>query len=350
MPYPAFADGDLSIDSELLNSKIEEYCSERGINADNIAVGYIYTATGDSYYFNGDEFFYSASLYKVPCCMLLAEKEAAGEITPDSDCLGYTAEYLERTAIVDSNNTTGHAVIEYIKGADYDESVDYSGKCTDMITKYASMEESYYPDAFFKYSYYSARFMTEVLNTLYKGGDEAFPHIIDYMKQALPQNYFNLTLGDRYTVAQKYGALTENDGTDNNHCAAIVYTPNPVCMTVMTRNVSNYENVIADMGEMLAEYTLVYDSAVEEYNSRPSPTPEPTPEPTEEPTAEPEPVVTPQPETTEKINILPLVLGAGAVIIVAVAAAAVKKGRKKPEKTPKQQKKNKTKDTYIPKH
>ena len=292
-----YAAGDAAsiIDEAELNSWLDQYIADNGLSGDGkvVSVGFIYTKTGDEYYYNADEFMYSASLYKVPVSMMLAEKEAAGELTQESTVLGMTVAYLERTALVDSNNASGHYIADYV-GENVSAYDTYNGKDADMARKYVTdLDDGYYTDDFYNYSYYTARFMTKLMNTLYKGGDAAYPYVISYLKQAQPNNYYNLALKGIYEVAQKYGAFEEKNGTKDNHTAAIIYTPNPIIVTVMTKNVSTYEKTIADIGAHLAEYAVSLDS-------KPVPTPTPAPTPTPTPTAAP--VATIQPLQTNSTN------------------------------------------------
>ncbi len=250
------------IDAEELNRWMEDFAAQNNhAQAGRIfSVGFWYSATGDSWYWNADEWMYSASMYKVPCAMLLAEKEAAGELTAESILNGTTLEYNESTSLIWSNNDSGHNMVYYLGGT-------LGDKCSTMAEKYADLPEDYYSDNFKEYSYYSARFMTQVMRTLYLGGDEAFPRLIGYLKQAQPEEYFNrdAAVRQQYEVAQKFGAYTEPNGNSNNHCTAIIYTPSPIVVTVMTRNVPDYQDQIAAVGAHLAEYALTLDRRLDDW-------------------------------------------------------------------------------------
>ena len=266
----AFADEPLAsegmedsglIDAAALNSWMEEYVVQNGLNGDYqvFSVGFCYTGTGDFWFWNADQWMYSASLYKVPVSMLLAEKEAAGELTQDTVIANQyasgTLAHLESTALTFSNNDSGHALVEYMGGS-------YAGKCADQIVKFTSLPESYFTsDDFNNLSYYTARLMTHVMKTLYDGGEEAFPHVIEYLLDAQPDDYYNSDSGLKgsYAIAQKYGAFVEQNGNNNNHCAAIIYTPTPVIVVVMTKNVGDYQRRIAEVGSHLAGYALELD-------------------------------------------------------------------------------------------
>ena len=246
------------IDVAALDSWMEDYVAQNSLNGNNqiFSVGFCYTGTDDFWFWNADQWMYSASLYKVPVSMLLAEKEAAGELTQDtvitSQFARGTLAKLESTALTLSSNDSGHALVEYMGGS-------YNGKCSDQTIKFTSLPESYFTsDDFYDLSYYTARYMTHVMKTLYDGGEEAFPRVIDYMLDAQPEEYYqsDLTLQSSCAIAQKYGAFIEQKGNNNNHCAAIIYTPTPIVVVVMTRNVGDYQRRMAEVGSYLAAYSL----------------------------------------------------------------------------------------------
>lgn len=267
------------LDGAALDEIIENYAKNYPANIDGrFSVGLIYTATGDSYYYNGDAWYYPGSVYKVPVCMMLAEEVVAGNIAQDTVIENpqrgsYDVSYLEYTAIVNSNNNSGHAVVDYFGGT-------FNGKCADQLIKYTSLDESYFTDRnFYDYSYYSARFICEVLNTLYTE-PERFPNIIDLMKLAMPDHYIKRGIPE-FEVAQKYGALVDSSGIDWNNCVGIVYSENPVIISVMTRNVGGYENFIAEISRRVMDYVLTVDEKLPAYLAEHAPAEEPA-EPEEE--------------------------------------------------------------------
>lgn len=248
------------IDAEALNQWADSFAAEHQLTDSykDFSIGFCYTGTGDSWYYNADVWMYSASMYKVPVSMLLAEKVASGELTQQSTVSGITVEYAESTALVYSNNDSGHAIVSYLGGT-------YAGKCSDQTEKYTNLPTDYFSSDFIDVSYYTARYMTQVMKTLYDGGEEKFPHVIEYLLQAQPGAYFRLSqkVESNYQVAQKFGAYEEPNGNNNNHCAAIIYTPTPIIVTVMTRNIMDYQNIIAQVGEHLADYSLELDQKAE---------------------------------------------------------------------------------------
>lgn len=253
------------IDSAALKTMIDAYVKENGLSGNNkvFSIGYCYTATGDTWYYDADQWCYSASLYKVPCCMLLAEKEYNGEITADtqinSQYASGTVDHMEQRSIVNSDNYTGHAVVEYLGGT-------YSGKCAEQTIKYTDLPQDYFPADFAGYSYYSAKYYTQILKTLYTQSDK-FPRIMDYMKQDQNYHYLDLQLNGQYQTAQKYGAFEEKNGNKNYHSAGIIYTPNPIIVTILTKNITSFEKHIGNVAKMLVDYTIRLDSELASYKA-----------------------------------------------------------------------------------
>ncbi len=278
LAIPAFADendvaGEVSASTGIINADelqqmMDDFVAKYSLDTRNrsLCVGFCYLKTGDMWFYNEGKWCYSASLYKVPVSMLLAEREVAGEISADTvyENKYYTGslETLEQKAIVNSNNDAGHALADWMGGT-------YNGKCADQLIKFTDLPESYFNDDFFSVSYYNVNFYTQILRTLYNN-QENYPRIIDYMKQAQPNAYLRTYLEGKYEVAQKYGAFEETKVTptkNNNHAGGIIFTPNPIAVTVMTVNVDNFNDRIGEIAQMLADYALVLDTRYEAYEA-----------------------------------------------------------------------------------
>ena len=148
----ADAQDDALIDADKLDQWMAEYVQENALDRDyqRFSVGFCYTGTGETWHYDADQWMYSASLYKVPVAMLVAEKEAAGELSQESTVLGMPLQYWESTALTYSNNDSGHAVVDYLGGT-------YLGKCSDMTIRYTQLADSYFVEDFYQSSYYTAR-------------------------------------------------------------------------------------------------------------------------------------------------------------------------------------------------
>ena len=233
----------------MADSFIQEY-SGYGVKADNISFAYTYLATGETWFYNPDTWYYSASMYKVPLMMILAEKEANGELTQESDVKGLTLAYAEESILVYSNNDYAHLMLNYL-GTDKE--------AREMYKQFSSLPDDYYDPDFIDYSYFTVRFMNDVMTTLYNA-PERFPHIIDCLKRAQPTDYFHLYIDPELEVAQKYGSYKEFNNT-----SGIIYTPNPVILTVMTSNLARAELVIGEAARMFVDYTYMLDGKLNSY-------------------------------------------------------------------------------------
>ena len=249
---PAYAAGDGHVDADELQRRLEDYIKQKNLDGERLSVGYVYTETGDTWLYNEDEWYYSASCYKVPVMMLLAELEHDGVLTRESQVSGLQLGYAEESILVHSNNDYAHMMMRYF---------GTEPECREQYQKYSDMPKEEYISDFYDYSYYNVRFLTDVFKTLY-AEPERFPNIIDCLKRAQPDNYFHGRFGSKYEVAQKYGSYQEWDGDFYNNTAAIVYMPHPVIMVVMTLGLDSSvgERVIQDIGELLEQYTLELDA------------------------------------------------------------------------------------------
>lgn len=231
------------IDSDALTALVENYLRENNRSGSGIAISYCYTGTGEIWLYNGDTFFEGASLYKLPLSMLIDSALARGELTPESKVCGMNVMYALERMLVYSDNT----VAEYLLGL-YD-----FAELRALGAQMAGLSEASCPAAYARTNDYSPRLMLGLLLELYRHSGD-YPDVIDYMLLASPGHFFRLTLEGQYDVAQKYGSHLP---TLNS--AAIIYTPRPFLLTVLTANSGGAEIVLGDMAELFAEYTLTLD-------------------------------------------------------------------------------------------
>lgn len=237
------------LDSDELKKLIEDFLDERGIAHDRFRLGYTYTGTNETWYYNGDVWSYSASVYKLPLMMMLAQKVANGELKQDDKVCGVDLTYAETSVLTYSNNDYAHVMIHY-----FDSERDYR----EQQVKMSDVPVKDIPERYYVSSHFSPRFVIGVLRNLYENPDQ-FPNIVECLKVAMPGQYLSRTLGDKYEVAQKYGAYEQF-----NNIAGIVYMPHPIFIAINTTWVGNAEQVLADAGKLLADYTLTLDARLEE--------------------------------------------------------------------------------------
>ena len=254
----AMRNGGIFNDEEL-EKMMEDFITAHKLKKENISIGFVYTATGDTWYYNPDTWYYPGSMYKIPLMMLLAEQVSNGVLDQEDDLYGLSVSQVEEYILTYSNNDYAHRMRKYL------------GEGDDKVWRkaaqaYANMPEDSYDPDYMDYSYFSARYLTEVLTTLYNGGEERFPNIIPCMKKANPNHYFALNSRmAEYEIAQKYGSFIDNNNRNWNGTAGIIYTPNPIILTVLTLDAPSYEKVIGDAAVMMTDYALKVDENLESY-------------------------------------------------------------------------------------
>ena len=253
-PAPAQEEDYGILDPAALQQIVEDYCAGRGLNKENMSVGFCYTATGDTWYWNPDAWYYSASMYKVPVMMILAERYKAGEITDETKISGLTLAEANELILVYSHNDYAHAMMHYI-GTD--------AECRRLYQNYAELPEDYYVQDFYDYSYFTARFMTQVMKTLYYEQDR-FPEVLEHLLLAQPGQYFKAGITD-VPVAQKYGNFQDSMGRQWTHDTGVIYTDNPFILTIMTRGMGQSDAVIAQFCHDFEDYARTLDEALPAY-------------------------------------------------------------------------------------
>lgn len=295
------------LDPNELTALVEAYLDENELRHDRVRIGYYYTGTGESWYYNGDVFSYSASVYKLPMMMLFAQRVANGELEQDADIYGINLDYAETAILTYSNNDLAHALM-----TTFPSEVD----CRKQWVPLSGLPEDYFDDEFYVQSHFSPRFVVGILKTLYES-PENYPNVIECLKVASQGEYLSRTLGDKYEIAQKYGAYEQF-----YNIAGIVYMPNPILVSINTEWLGYAERTIGEIGAILADYTLTLDKrldALEKEKAEEAAAAAATPEPTETPAAE-TPAPTPELQPEEKPAAGNLVLLAAGVIVAAAAA------------------------------
>ncbi len=247
----AEASDSLSVlDYSEIQDRFDSYIADNGLNADLISVGYRYLETGETWYHNKDRWYYSASLYKVPLMMILAEKESAGELDSESLIYNWKLADIEEEVLVYSNNDIAYSMLLY---------VGEPNETRKMFQRYSSLTEDDYPWTFYGSSFFSVPFMTDVMTTLYQE-PERFPRIAELLTLAQPNHYFRRNLEERGPeIAQKYGSYHDQEENDWNHAAGIFYTAHPFVLTVMTRYGGISEIILGDLAELFYEYSAEVD-------------------------------------------------------------------------------------------
>ena len=208
-----------------------------------ICIGYYNTVTGEEQFYNPDTYITVGSVYKVPLNMIYCEKIANGEMTLDSTVFGVPYNTLLRGTIIDSNN-------DYAKTL-WDNLGSYH-HYRELIAPYMGEDAATVSAKFYENNFFTARQMITCLRTLYENPDR-FPYLVDVMKEAEPDNYFNRN-ETRYEIAHKYGY---NNEAWHYYIAdsGIIYTTDPYLLVVFTDNSPSAYDILAEYEVLMSDYT-----------------------------------------------------------------------------------------------
>lgn len=245
------------MEDEDLKFLIESEMAKYGFNEDNFAFFYYNIDDKKYYFYNEDSYFTAASTVKVPVAMYYYDEINEGTYTADSKLLygqgdyeagsGTTASlysvgdyvplgYLLEQAIINSDNTAVNILIG---------NLGYSNARKD-ITKYS---DEVVPEDFYSNNITSAGFAYDVINYLYEHQD-SYQKLIEDMKQSSMGMYLKKYITN-YDVAHKYGSYG-----GYVHDYGIVYGEKTYLVGIFTKNISNSDEVIANISLDILNYTL----------------------------------------------------------------------------------------------
>ena len=245
------------MEDEDLKLLIESEMTKYGFNENNFAFFYYNIDDKKYYFYNEDSYFTAASTIKVPVAMYYYDEINADAYTTDSKLLyeqgdyeaggGTTASlysvgdyvplgYLLEQAIINSDNTAINILIG---------NLGYS-KTRRGITKYS---DEVVPEDFYSNNITSAGYAYDVINYLYEHQD-SYQKLIEDMKQSSMGMYLKEYITD-YDVAHKYGSYG-----GYVHDYGIVYGEKTYLIGIFTRNITDSDEVIAQISLDILNYTL----------------------------------------------------------------------------------------------
>lgn len=214
-----------------------------------VSCGYYNTLTGEEEYVNADKYMVSASMFKIPTNMIVADMVSSGEITMDTEIAGAPYSYQQYMSIVHSDNARWMDLINFLGG--------YS-KFKELQIPYLGNDPTV--DLGWNYqidNYYNSRQFIHMLRTLYDE-PERFPGILECMLEATPFSDFK-QYEHRYPIAQKYGFVAQNESDGAYHtyitCCGIVYTDTPFMIVMFTDNVTYAYDLLSAYSVAMADYT-----------------------------------------------------------------------------------------------
>lgn len=239
-----------------LDALMQDFCDDYGLNENNFSMGYCYTGTGETYYYNKEKLLPGASTYKLPLNMCISEGIDAGKFSENDYVAGNTLKHAQYLSMVHSDNPSSQALQKYLVGYAY----GYYYAYREAISCYSgTFLEKEIPAEYYTGNNFSPEFMINTLVYLYNHSED-FETILCYMKEAQPGSYFKLYV-DEYEIAHKYGFL---NGSVND--VGIIYTPTPFLLAVFTKNV-NGEEVLGALCKRLCDYTVGLEEYRETYRT-----------------------------------------------------------------------------------
>ena len=228
---PVLEDGHF--DGDLLKQWVDAYLEENYWNHPGceMSIAYWYSGTDETWFYNADDWIGCVNWYKLPVCMYYAEKLKSGEMTKETVVTGITLEYAMSTLL---EHSSGPSLYSLVTDLEEREGLSY----TDVAKQYADLPESYFTGEYDNNAY-TARLMMEITKTLFEGGEDRFPFVLEHMKKSQPYDMFkrDWNIQTKWDVAQTHAADWGGEGDDLIHCTAIFYTPTPAILTIMTKNI-----------------------------------------------------------------------------------------------------------------
>ena len=258
----AAEDGSL-IDCAALTQFFDNYLEENYLTGEDqiLSIALWYPGTDEYWYYNADEWMYGVNWYRLPVSMYLSEKVSRGELTMDTVVNGISLEYAVTTALESGSNPSSSSMVLYLGG-------DMTTNCADLTTGYANLPDSYFVPDYYQKNAYTARLMLEITKTLYLGGEERFPLVEESMKKAMPEDFFKRDWDVRHTweIAQTHSAYWGDGAGDRINCTGIIYTPTPILLTVMMKNIADLD-ILGGVAWRVSHLAMAMDSRQHSVNT-----------------------------------------------------------------------------------
>lgn len=252
-PPPFVDDEELSA---IVEQALEESIAGARLYQVPLSVAVLFTRSGETWYYHADEWYYTASLYKLPMIMRFSRMLEDGELEDVPAVFREQGELIKERCLVYSDNSWASALWRNVFTRD--------GDMARAALDFSHFPEEELPADYFSSLKYSARFTLGILQELYEHPDR-YPGVLDYMRQAQPRAYFRHELEGKYEVAQKYGSA---DGY--NHTAGIVWTPSPILLVIMSNHLAVQlgDETIGHVAAAVADYALLVDDRADRWEAR----------------------------------------------------------------------------------
>ena len=138
-----------------------------------IAAGYCNLVTGETHFYNGDTYMVSGSMYKIPLNMLFLDWIDEGELTMESNILGYPYSTLLDGTIIHSDNDMARVLWTYAGNTiTTDPASTPYHRYRILIADYMGEDADTVADKYYENNFFTPRQMITCLRKLYDGGEK----------------------------------------------------------------------------------------------------------------------------------------------------------------------------------
>ncbi len=219
-----------------------------------IAAGYCNLVTGETHFYNGDTYMVSGSMYKIPLNMLFLDWIDEGELTMESNILGYPYSTLLDGTIIHSDNDMARVLWTYAGNTiTTDPTSTPYHRYRILIADYMGEDADTVADKYYENNFFTPRQVITCLQHVYENS-EKYASLIEDMQRAEPTNYFKLR-ERRFNIAHKYGYYIDNTDTLYLNDCAICYTDEPIAIVLFTAGTVKPYNVLTEYCSLMCNYT-----------------------------------------------------------------------------------------------
>ena len=219
-----------------------------------IAAGYCNLVTGETHFYNGDTYMVSGSMYKIPLNMLFLDWIDEGELTMESNILGYPYSTLLDGTIIHSDNDMARVLWTYAGNTiTTDPASTPYHRYRILIADYMGEDADTVADKYYENNFFTPRQVIACLQHVYENSEKYTP-LIEDMQRAEPTNYFKLR-ERRFNIAHKYGYYIDNTETLYLNDCAICYTDEPIAIGLFTAGTVKPYNVLTEYCSLMCNYT-----------------------------------------------------------------------------------------------
>ena len=245
---------DMEKQPDLWEQELLEMLALYEADPSTIAAGYCNLVTGETHYYNGDNYMVSGSMYKIPLNMLFLDWIDEGELTMESNILGYPYSTLLDGTIIHSDNDMARMLWTYAGNTiTTDPASTPYHRYRILIADYMGEDADNVADKYYENNFFTPRQVITCLQHVYENSEKYAP-LIEDMQRAEPTNYFKLR-ERRFDIAHKYGYYIDNTDTLYLNDCAICYTDEPIAIVLFTAGTVKPYNVLTEYCSLMCNYT-----------------------------------------------------------------------------------------------